>query len=121
MGVDKSHLAQQTGNSHMDRSPASLSRLSENSLGPKRLLTICYWSKGVMDYVARSLTHVSTCWHLCSRSVLGTDNARVNKMDIVSALRDSKPSTCLTTVRSYESIGQGTTHDLRDGVGLEGI
>jgi len=53
--------------------------------------------------------------------VLGTDNARVNKVDIVSALRDSKPGTCLTAVRGYESIGQGTAHDLRDGVGLEGI
>lgn len=35
--------------------------------------------------------------------------------------RDSQPSTRITTVRSYKSQDEGTTHDLKDGVGLKGI
>lgn len=63
-----------------------------------------------MDYVARSPTQASTCWPLlCSR---------VNKTDVVSALRDSQPSTYITVVRSYESTDQGSTPDLRHEVGL---
>lgn len=58
---------------------------------------------------------------LCSRSVQGTDDSRVNEMDIVSALRNSQPSMFITIVRSYESIDQGSTHGLWDRVGLEKI
>lgn len=70
-----------------------------------------------MDYVARKS---NPRVHLLAPTVLQV-SARVNKMDIISALRDSQPSTCITTVRSYKSKDQGTTHDLKDGVGLKGI